>query len=77
MECLQMITQTQLKKMLNCSESHVQFLRELGIIPAIKTGRNYMFSPISIQNFYNDYEGLDVSSRVKAIQSKKIVESRK
>lgn len=72
-----MITQAQLMKLLNCSESHVTFLREMGIIPAIRTGRNYMFSPIAISNFYTEYEGLDVSSRVKAIQSKQIVDARK
>ncbi len=74
---LQMLTQEQLTKLLNCSESHVTFLRELGIIPAIKTGRNYMFSPQAIRNFFRDYEGLDVSSKVKAMYSKEIVESRK
>lgn len=77
MEYLQMITQDQLTKLINCSEKHVTFLRELGIIPAIKTGRNYMFSPIAIQNFFNEYAGLDVSNRVKAMHSKEIVESRK
>lgn len=77
MDNLQMITQDQLKKLLNCSESHVTFLREIGIIPAIRTGRNYMFSPIAINNFFIDYEGLDVSSRIKAIQSKHIVDARK
>ena len=40
MDSLQMITQAQLMKLLNCSESHVTFLREMGIIPAIRTGRN-------------------------------------
>ena len=74
---LQMLTQEQLTKLLNCSESHVTFLRVLGIIPAIKTGRNYMFSPQAIRNFFRDYEGLDVSSKVKAMYSKEIVESRK
>ncbi len=77
MDSLQMITQAQLKKLVNCLESHITFLREMGIIPAIKTGRNYMFSPISVSNFYMDYEGLDVSSRIKAIQSKQIVDARK
>ncbi len=49
----------------------------MGIIPAIRTGRNYMFSPRAVSNFYMDYEGLDVSSRIKAIQSKQIVNARK
>lgn len=77
MENLRMVTQEELTKLINCSENHVTFLRELGIIPAIRTGRNYMFSPIAIQNFFNDYAGLDVSNRVKAMHSKEIVESRK
>ena len=77
MDSLQMLTQAQLMKLLNCSESHVTFLREMGIIPAIRTGRNYMFSPVSIQNFFDDYAGLDVSNRIKAMRSKEIVESRK
>lgn len=51
MNNLQMITQEELTKLIHCSEAHMTFLRELGIIPAIKTGRNYMFSPTSIQNF--------------------------
>lgn len=77
MEDLQMITQTQLTKLLNCSESHVTFLREMQIIPAIRTGRCYMFSPIAIKKFFEDYSGMDVSSRIKAIQSKQIVDARK
>lgn len=72
-----MITQEQLAKILNCSLSHVTFLRELGIIPAIKTGRNFMFSPNAINKFYEDYAGLDVSNRVQAIYSKQLVTSRK
>lgn len=76
MENLRMVTQEELTKLINCSENHVTFLRELGIIPAIKTGRNYMFSPVAIMNFFTEYAGLDVSNRIKAMQSKEIVESR-
>ena len=77
MDDLQMITQAQMTKLLNCSESHVAFLREMEIIPAIRTGKCYMFSPIAVKNFYEDYAGMDVSSRLKAIHSKQIVDSRK
>lgn len=73
---LEMITQKQLAKLLNCSESHVVFLRELQIIPAIKTGRSFMFSTLAVQRFFIEYEGLDVSNRVRAMCSKDIVESR-
>lgn len=76
MEDMKMLSQKQMAKILNCSESHVTFLRELNIIPAIRTGRNYMFSPFALQRFYERYEGLDVSNRVKALYSKEIVENK-
>lgn len=76
MDDLQMITQEELRKILNCSESHITFLRELGVIPAIKTGRNYMFSPKAIQEFFDTYKGLDVSNRLSAMRSKELVQSR-
>lgn len=76
MDDLRMITQEELKEILNCSESHITFLRELGIIPAIKTGRNYMFSPKAIQEFFDTYKGLDVSNRLSAMKSKELVQSR-
>lgn len=72
-----MITQEQLAKLLNCSLSHVTFLRELGIIPAIRTGRNYMFSSKAIDKFFEEYAGLDVSNRAQAMYSKDVVTSRK
>ena len=49
-----MLTQAQLMKLLNCSEGHVTFLREMGIIPAIRTGRNYMFSPRAVSFEYGN-----------------------
>lgn len=36
MNDLQMITQEELTKLFHCSEAHVTFLRELGIIPAMR-----------------------------------------
>lgn len=72
-----MLIQAQLMKLLNCSESHVTFLRKMGTILAICTGRNYIFSLRATSDFYMNYEGLDVSSRIKAIQSKQIVDARK
>lgn len=36
----------------------------------------YVFTNLN-SKIFNEYEGLDVSSRVKAIQSKEIVESRR
>ena len=63
-------------EILNSHVSTVATLREIGILPAIKTGRNYMFSRRSISRFQSDYEGLDLSNRVKAIEAFQIVRNR-
>ncbi len=53
----------------------VSMWRELGILQATKTGKCYMFSQEEIKRFQNDYKGLDVSNRVKAIESYNLVNS--
>ena len=73
---LRMLTQEEVAEALNANLSTITNLRELGILPAIKTGRNYMFSQDVIKKFQSDYSGLDVSNRVKAIRSMTIVKSR-
>ena len=52
-------------------------LREVGIIDGIKIGKNYMFSQKVIRTFQDDYIGLDVSNKNKAMISKQTVEKRK
>ena len=52
-------------------------LREVGVIQAIKTGKNFMFTQDVILEFQTDYIGLDVSNRVNAMKSLKIVCQRK
>lgn len=73
---LRMLTQEELAKLLHSHVMHVSMLRELGVIPAIKTGRNYMFTQNDIRKFQNDYRGLDVSNKVKALESQRIVKAR-
>lgn len=70
---LKMYTQEEVCEMLNIHVQTLVMYREIGIIKPIKTGKNYMFSKQSISKFQNDYEGLDVSNRIKAIESYKIV----
>lgn len=72
-EDLKMLTQEDVGELLNISRGQVQMLREIGIIKAIKTGRNYMFSQEEIRRFQENYGGYDVSNRVMAIQSFKDV----
>ena len=74
---LKMYTQEEVAEMLHSHISTVSMLREIGVIMAIKTGRNFMFSKSSIERFQNDYAGLDVSNKFKALESMEIVEKRK
>lgn len=73
---LQMFTQEEVAEILHAHVTTVTTLREIGILPAIKTGRNYMISKEDILAFQRDYKGLDVSNRVKAIEAFKKVQSR-
>lgn len=54
----------------------ITMYREIGILKAIKTGKRYMFSQAEIERFQRDYEGLDISNRLKALESYKLVKSR-
>ena len=66
MNDLQMLTQEEVAELLHAHVTTVSMLREVGILPAIKTGRNYMFSQQTIRDFQVNYSGYDVSNRVKA-----------
>ena len=70
---LKMLTQDELSELINVSRDQVAMLREVGIIRATKTGRCYMFSQAEIKRFQRDYVGLDVSNKVKALESYKKV----
>ena len=73
---LQMFTQEQVAELLHAHVTTVTTLREIGILPAIKTGRNFMFTKETIKKFQQDYAGFDVSNRVKAIEAFNIVSTR-
>lgn len=70
---LQMLTTEQVGEHLNASRQQVTMLREIGIIKAIKTGKNYMFPREEVSKFLRDYVGLDVSNKQKALKAYKVV----
>lgn len=70
---LKMLTQDELSELINVSRDQVAMLREVGIIRATKTGKCYMFSQAEIKRFQRDYVGLDVSNKIKALESYKKV----
>lgn len=74
MNDLQMLTQEEVAELLHAHVTTVSMLREVGILPAIKTGRNYMFSQQTIRDFQVNYSGYDVSNRVKALESLSCIE---
>ena len=74
---LKMLTQEEVSDLLNTATSNVTMLREVGVLPAIKIGRSFMFPKESVKQFQVDYLGMDVSNRVKAIESMREVQLKK
>ena len=72
-----MLTREDVADALHVHVNTVSMLREVGIINGIKTGKNYMFPQKVIKTFQDDYIGLDVSNKSKAILSRQTVENRK
>lgn len=62
---LKMLTREETSKLLNTSLNTLDMLREVGILKAIKIGKNYMYSQFAIKQFQLDYEGCELSNLVK------------
>ncbi len=77
MEELKILTREEVAELLHVHVNTISMLREVGIIDGIKIGKNYMFSQKVIRTFQDDYIGLDVSNKNKAMISKQTVEKRK
>lgn len=71
-----LITQEEMAEILHCHINQISMLREVGILPAIRTGKNYMFPKETYDNFIKLYTGQDVSNKVRAIEAKKNVMDR-
>ena len=76
MNNLKMLTRLEVSELLNTHIDTVSMLSELKILKPIKIGKCFMFSQDNIQRFQHDYEGLDLSNKLKALEAKKIVEAR-
>ncbi len=70
---LKMLTVEDVADITGVHRATVTMWREIGIIKAIRTGKAYMFSLEEIRHFQYDYKGLDISNKVKAIESYNIV----
>lgn len=69
-----MLTREEVANCLNVNIDNISMLCNVGILKPIKLGKCYMFSQSMLAKFQQDYEGLDVSNRLKALDSKRIVE---
>lgn len=67
MDDLKMFNTEEVSKMLNMRVDLVRDLRKIGVLEAIRTGQNYMFSREAILEFQRDYKGKDVSNVKNAV----------
>lgn len=74
---LQMLTCEEVGSIMGTNRQRVQALKKLGVLHGIVTGNKIMFSQDEIKRFMSDYEGLNVSNDVQAIESMKMVDKRK
>lgn len=69
-----MLTREEVASCFNVNVDTVSMLCNVGVLKPIKLGKCYMFSQPMLAKFQQDYEGMDVSNRIKALDSKRIVE---
>ncbi|MDM8202799.1 DNA-binding protein [Faecalicoccus acidiformans] len=74
---VRMYTREEVAEMIGCHKDHVVMLSEVGCLSYIRIGKRYMYSYEAIKKFQHDYEGFNLSNRVKALEAYRIVESRK
>lgn len=66
---LKMYTTEEVAEILGMRIEHVRDLRKIGVLEAIRTGKNYMFSKGAILEFQERYKGKDVSNVKAAVQA--------
>lgn len=71
-----MLTREEVASCFNVNVDTVSMLCNVGVLKPIKLGKCYMFPQSMLAKFQHDYEGLNVCNRLRALESKKIVEQR-
>lgn len=69
-----MLTREEVASCFNVNVDTVSMLCNVGVLKPIKLGKCYMLSQSMLAKFQQDYEGMDVSNRIKALESKRIIE---
>ena len=75
-EKLRMYTREEVGELLGAHKDTVVMLSEVGCLKSIKIGKRYMYSYEAIKQFQNDYAGLDVSNKYKALEANKKIKNR-
>lgn len=74
---IRMYTRDEVAEMIGCHKDHVVMLSEVGCLKSIRIGKRYMYSYEAIKQFQKDYEGLDLSNKLKALQAYSLVNKSK
>lgn len=74
---VRMYTREEVAEMIGCHKDHVVMLSEVGYLKSIRIGKRYMYSYEAIKQFQKEYEGLDLSNKVKAMQAYSLVNKSK
>ena len=69
-----MLTREEVASCFNVNVDTVSMLCNVGVLKPIKLGKCYMLSQSMLAKFQLDYEGMDVSNRINALDSIRIVE---
>lgn len=73
---LRMYDREEVAELLGTHKDTISMLYEIGCLKGIKIGKKIMFSYDAIARFQLVYEGLDLSNRLKAIESFKLVNAK-
>lgn len=70
---LKIYTEKQVAELLKTNTRTIGYLRKYGYLKGIKTGRSWIYSAFSLNMFFLNYDGLDLSNedRAKLERSKK------
>lgn len=74
---VRMYIREEVAEIIGCHKDHVVMLSEVGCLKSIRIGKRYMYSYEAIKQFQKEYEGLDLSNKVKAMQAYSLVNKSK
>lgn len=71
-----MYTCNDVAELFGTTRQTIEMLRYVGVLPAIKIGKRYMYSQYSIEKFQRNYEGMNLSNANTARESLYIVDKK-